>query len=61
MVRIIFTLQGDGSILFLTPFVKKDKRDTMRALDASLKLLAQIENGICSVEEVPIKQLPGGL
>jgi len=61
MVRIIFTLQDDGSILFLTPFVKKDKRNTMQALDASLKLLAQIENGIYSTPEIPIKQLLGGL
>jgi len=60
MVRIIFTIQGDDRILFLTPFVKKDKRDTMRALEASLKLLTQIETGMCSIEEIPIKQLLGG-
>ena len=61
MVRIIFTLQGDGSILFLAPFVKRHARNTMQALDASLKMLAQIKNGTCSVEEMPIKQIIGGL
>jgi len=60
MVRIIFALQEDGSILFLTPFVKKHSRNTMQALDASLKLLKQTETGLCSVKEIPINQLMGG-
>ena len=59
MVRIIFTIREDGSILFLTPFVKKHSRNTMQALDASLKLLAQINNGTCSVQEMPISQILG--
>jgi len=57
MVRIIFTLQDDGSILFLVPFVKTHTRNTMQALDSSLKLLKQIQTGDCLVSEVPLPQL----
>jgi mRNA-degrading endonuclease RelE of RelBE toxin-antitoxin system len=57
MVRIVFTIQNDGSVLLLVPFVKSHKRDTMQALDASLQLLAQINNGTCSVQEMSINQI----
>lgn len=60
MVRIIFTVRPDGNILFLTPFVKRHKRNTMQALDASLKQLSQIEDGICSVQELAINHITGG-
>jgi hypothetical protein len=52
MVRIIFTVMAGGDILLLIPFVKSHKRNTMQALEASLKLLAQINNGTCSVQEM---------
>ena len=52
MVRIIFTILDNGDILLLTPFIKKHKRNTMQALDSSLKLLAQVNNGIYSVKEL---------
>ena len=39
LVRIIFTLTDDGDILFLTPFIKRHKRNTMQALDRSLDCL----------------------
>lgn len=55
LVRIIFTLDREGNILFLTPFVKRQRRDTMQALDASLALLAQIKDGSCSVKELSIE------
>lgn len=42
MVRIIFSNVGDDIIL-LHAFVKRDKRDTKRALEYSLKLLEQLE------------------
>lgn len=42
LVRIIFTIRPDGDIILLAPFVKKQKRDTMQALDLSLKMLAEI-------------------
>jgi len=60
MVRIIFTFQDDGGIIFLVPFIKKHTRNTMQALDGSLKMLRQIENGVSGVQEVPITKLLKG-
>ena len=40
MVRIIFTLLPDGSALLLYAFVKRRGRDTMRALERALQVLA---------------------
>lgn len=43
LVRIIFTMEdAGGDIILLAPFVKQQPRDTMRALDQSLKMLADI-------------------
>jgi hypothetical protein len=52
MVRIVFTILDNNDILLLTPFNKKHKRNTMQALDSSLKLLAQVENGTCPIKEL---------
>ena len=41
LVRIIFVI-SDEDILLLTPFIKRQPRDTMRALEASLRMLAEI-------------------
>ena len=41
LVRIIFTMY-DGDILLLAPFVKKETRDTMRALERSIRMLADV-------------------
>lgn len=41
LVRVIFVIR-DGDILLLTPFIKRQPRDTMRALEASLGMLAEI-------------------
>ena len=41
LVRIIFVICGED-ILLLVPFVKRQPRDTMRALEASLGILAEI-------------------
>lgn len=41
LVRIIFVIR-DEDILLLTPFIKRQPRDTMRALEASLRMLAEI-------------------
>ncbi len=38
LVRIIFTIQN-GDIILLVPFIKKHPRDTMQALESSLKML----------------------
>ncbi len=41
LVRIIFVI-SDEDIILLTPFIKRQPRDTMRALEASLRMLAEI-------------------
>lgn len=41
LVRIIFVICGEDFLL-LTPFIKRQPRDTMRALEASLGILAEI-------------------
>ncbi|MEY8231917.1 type II toxin-antitoxin system RelE/ParE family toxin [Oscillospiraceae bacterium 50-16] len=40
MIRIIFTRMENGDILFLAPFIKRRQRDTEKALEHSLRLLA---------------------
>ena len=55
LVRIIFTFTEGGDVLFLTPFVKRHKRNTMQALDRSLDYLAHIKDGSCSVKELSIE------
>ena len=41
LVRVVFTVR-DTDIILLTPFVKKESRDTMRALEQSIGMLADI-------------------
>ena len=41
LVRVIFVIR-DGDILLLTPFVKRQPRDTMRALEWSLSMLDEL-------------------
>jgi len=60
LVRVIFTLTEDGDVLFLAPFIKRRRRDTMQALDVSLRLLAQTHDGSCSIEELSIKSYKNG-
>lgn len=43
LVRIIFTIQ-DGDIILLAPFIKRQTRDTMRALEQSLRMLAELRD-----------------
>ena len=43
LARIIFTIR-DGDIILLAPFIKHQPRDTMKALDQSLRMLADIRN-----------------
>ena len=42
LVRIIFTIRN-GEIILLEPFIKRQSRDAMRALELSLKMLAEIQ------------------
>lgn len=57
LVRIIFTIEPGGDVLFLAPFVKTHKRNTMQALDASLKMLSQLNDGSGSTRELTINTL----
>ena len=41
LVRVIFTI-ADSEVLLLVPFVKKQPRDSMRALEQSIGVLADI-------------------
>lgn len=42
LVRVIFTIQPNGEIILLHAFVKRQSRDTMRALEQSLNILTQL-------------------
>ena len=54
LIRITFTLTPGGDILLLFPFIKRHKRNTMQALDASLRMLSQYHDGSGSVQELSI-------
>ena len=41
LIRIVFTIH-DGDYLVLAPFIKKESRDTMRALEQSISMLAEV-------------------
>lgn len=57
LARIIFTVRPDGNVLFLAPFIKAHKRNTMQALDTSLKMLSQLDDGSGSIQELTINTL----
>ena len=42
VVRVIFTIRADGEILLLYAFIKKQSRDTMQALEQSLRILSEL-------------------
>lgn len=44
VIRIIFTVQPDGEVLLLHAFQKRQPRDTMQALERSLKLLSSLRD-----------------
>jgi len=51
IVRVIFTIRPNGEILLLHAFTKRQKRDTMQALEHSLRLLAELrKHPDCAVE-----------
>ena len=43
MVRIIFMIDSKGDIILLHAFIKRNERDTMQALDVSMKIQAEID------------------
>jgi phage-related protein len=55
MVRTIYTVRGDGSIILLEPFTKRHKRNTMQALESSLDLLCKIDAGDCPIRKLGTK------
>ena len=57
LVRIIFTIRPGGDILLLVPFIKTHRRNTMQALEASLKILSQLDDGSGSIQELTINKL----
>ena len=55
LVRIIFTIQ-DGDIILLAPFIKRQPRDTMKALEQSLRMLAEIREHPDSAVNIELKK-----
>jgi hypothetical protein len=56
LVRVIFTIY-DGDILLLAPFVKRQPRDTMRALELSARMLSTVrEHPDCAIKFVLPKE-----
>ena len=51
MVRVIFTMDDKGDIILLHPMVKKRDRNTMQALESSLKMLEDLRLGFASLAE----------
>ncbi len=60
LVRIIFTQLPDGKLLLLYPFVKRQPRDTERALDTALKLSCEVRAGRREAQALPICELEVG-
>ncbi len=58
VVRVIFTFLPGGEVLLLCGFVKKQPRDTMRALDQSLRILADYREHPEYAVEYKIKEEP---
>jgi phage-related protein len=59
MVRVIFTLDGDRNIILLHPMVKKRDRNTMQALETSLRMLDRLKQGEASLVEYTGKEVVG--
>ena len=57
-VRIIFTILPEGRVLLLYGFSKRQSRDTMRALDQSLRILAAFRAHPEHAVEYKIKEEP---
>ncbi len=59
MVRVLFTLDGDGNIILLHPMVKKQDRNTMQTLETSLRMLDRLKQGEASLVEYTGKEVVG--
>lgn len=56
VIRIIFTVLPNGEILLLHAFQKRQSRDTMRALEHSLKLLSLLRDHPERTVEYKVKE-----
>lgn len=56
VIRVIFTVQPDGAVLLLHAFQKRQSRDTMQALERSLKLLSSLREHPEYAVEYKIKE-----
>ena len=58
VIRVIFTVRPNGEILLLHAFQKRQSRDTMQALERSLKLLSLLRDHPEHAVEYKIKEEP---
>lgn len=56
VIRLIFTVRPDGEVLLLYAFMKRQSRDTMRALERSLKLLSSLRIHLEYAVEYTVKE-----
>ena len=53
LLRVVFTFDECGNVILLCPFIKRHKRNTNQALEASLAMLEKIENNPHALMEYP--------
>ncbi len=58
LVRIIFTYPQSGGVLLLHAFIKRQKRDTMQALEQSCRILAELREYPERAVEFKVKEEP---
>jgi hypothetical protein len=59
LIRIIFTI-SNGDIILLTPFIKRRKRDSEKALEQAVRILVDIRaHPECVVEFYPVVSATG--
>lgn len=56
IVRVIFTVRPSGEILLLNAFIQKQSRDTMQALEQSLRILSELREHPEYAVEYKIKE-----
>lgn len=59
LVRVIFTIQDSGEVMLLHAFIKRQKRDTMQALEQSIRILADLREHPEYAVEFKIKEETG--
>ncbi|MDR1705236.1 MAG: type II toxin-antitoxin system RelE/ParE family toxin [Clostridiales bacterium] len=51
LIRVIFALDTKENVILLSPFIKRHKRDTSKALETSLKMLEDIKRNPAALSE----------